>query len=59
MVYTIITLNGRGYEFEADGMTELGDEYYFELDGEVVARFRKDCIAGCFISRYEDDEEAD
>lgn len=59
MVFTIITLNGRGYAFDADDVTELGDELFFDLDGETVARFRKESIAGWFITRYEDDEEAD
>lgn len=59
MVFTIITLNGRGYAFDADDVTEIGNELFFDLDGETVARFRKECIAGWFITRYEDDEEAD
>ena len=56
-VYTIITLNGRGYAFEADEITELGDMLIFDLDGETVGQFRKDSIAGWFITRYEDGEE--
>lgn len=58
-MYTVVTLNGRGFMFDADGVIELGGEYVFELDGETVAQFKKDAIAGYFISRVEYDEEAE
>lgn len=58
MMYTVVTLNGRGFMFEADGVIELGGEYIFELDGETVAQFKKDAIAGYFITRYDEDEDS-
>jgi hypothetical protein len=59
LVYTVVTLNGRGFMFEADDMCEVLDEYVFSLDGETVAQFKKEAIAGYFITRVEDDEEAE
>lgn len=56
-IYTIITLNGRGYAFDADEVTELNGILYFDLDGETVAQFRKDCLSGWFITRYDYGEE--
>lgn len=58
-VYTVVTLNGRGFMFAADDMCEVLGEYVFSLDGETVAQFKKDAIAGYFITRVEDDEEAE
>lgn len=55
-MYTVVTLNGRAFMFEADEVVELGGEYIFSLSGETVAEFKKDAIAGYFISRYEDDD---
>ena len=45
--------------FDADDMCEVPGEYIFSLDGEIVAQFKKDAIAGYFITRVEDDEEAE
>ncbi len=59
MVYTVVTLNGRGFMFEADEMCEVLGEYVFSLEGETVAQFKKEAIAGYFITRVEDDEEAE
>ena len=59
MVYTVVTLNGRGFMFEADEMKDWQNVYTFYLDGEEVAEFRKDAIAGYFITRVDDDEEAE
>lgn len=58
-MYTVVTLNGRGFMFEADSMRDWGSFYSFYLDGEEVAGFKKNALAGYFITRYEDDEEAD
>ena len=58
-IYTVVTLNGRGFMFESDEMIDYGKEYAFFLDDDKVAEFKKDAIAGYFIKRYEDDEEAD
>ena len=58
-MYTVVTLNGRGFMFEADFMRDWNSSYSFYLDDEEVAEFKKDAIAGYFITRYEDDEEAD
>lgn len=59
MMYTVITLNGRAFMFAADEVYELHGEYVFSLDREIVAQFKKDAIAGYFITRVEDDEEAE
>lgn len=45
--------------FAADDMCEVLGEYVFSLDGETVAQFKKEAIAGYFITRVEDDEEAE
>lgn len=58
-MYTVVTLNGRGFMFEADEMIDYGKEYAFFLDDDKVAEFKKDAISGYFITRYEDDEEAE
>ena len=56
-MYTVVTHNGRGFMFDADEMCEVLGEYVFSLDGETVAQFKKDAIAGYFISRYEEEDE--
>lgn len=43
--------------FAADEVDEVMGQYTFSLDGDTVAEFKKDAIAGYFISRYEDEEE--
>lgn len=58
-VYTVVTLNGRGFMFVADDVDEVCGEYVFSLEGEIVAQFKKEAIAGYFITRVEDDEEAE
>lgn len=45
--------------FAADKMEEWNGVYTFYLDDNEVAEFKKDAIAGYFITRYEDDEEAE
>lgn len=45
--------------FNADEVVELGGEYIFSLDGETVGQFKKDSIAGYFITRYEDEDSQD
>ena len=58
-MYTVVTLNGRGFMFAADKMEEWNGVYTFYLDDNEVAEFKKDAIAGYFITRYEDDEETE
>ena len=59
MMFTVVTLNGRGFMFDADEVVELGGEYVFSLEGETVGQFKKDSIAGYFITRYEDEDSQD
>lgn len=58
-MYTVVTLNGRGFGFFADDMCEIDGTYIFSYEGETVAEFRKDAIAGYFVAYgdYEDDYE--
>lgn len=58
-MYTVVTLNGRAFMFAADEMNKYMGTYTFLLEGETVAEFKKDAIAGYFISRVEYDEEAE
>lgn len=58
-MYTVVTLNGRGFMFDADEMVEIGDSYTFYLEDEKVAEFKKEAIAGYFITRCDYDEEAE
>ena len=59
MMFTVVTLNGRGFMFDADEVIELGGEYIFSLEGETVGQFKKDAIAGYFITRYDDEDTQD
>lgn len=53
----MVTLNGKGFVFDADEMTELDGVYTFYFDGEIVGEFKKDAIAGYFIIRTEECED--
>ena len=59
MMFTVVTLNGRGFMFDTDEVIELDGEYIFNLEGETVGQFKKDAIAGYFITRYEDEDSQD
>lgn len=56
-MYTIITLNGRAYQFYADELKECGDTWMFYYDDDLVAEFKKDALAGYFITTYFEEEE--
>ena len=58
-MYTVVTLNGKGFAFYADEISEYDGTYTFLLEGETVGEFKKDAIAGYFITRifYEDEED--
>ena len=56
MLYTIITLNGRGFTFEADSVEEDGEKYLFSLDGAVVASFLIKGIAGYYSMEQENED---
>ena len=58
LMYTVVTLNGKGFTFFSDDMCEIDGTYIFSEEGETVAEFKKDAIAGYFITRvyYEDEE---
>lgn len=55
--YVVVMANGRAIEFTADEVTEVMGEYIFSCEGEVVAIFRKEAIAGYI--RHEDEEDED
>lgn len=60
MIYVIVPLTGKMLEFNADEMEDEDGYYRFLIDDEIIAVFKKDNIAGYFVSEdYEDDEEAD
>lgn len=51
--YTILTLNGRSFTFEADEVTEVHGELFFSLEGEVIGIFRKDALIGYYRQNIE------
>ena len=55
-LYLVTFINGKMVEFNADEMECEDGVYTFWLDGEVVAQFKRDNIAGYIVVRYEDDE---
>lgn len=59
LMYTVVTLNGKEFAFWADDMCEIDGVYIFSEEGETVAKFKKDAIAGYFVAHgdYEDDYE--
>lgn len=57
MLYTVITLNGKGFQFPADYIVESGEWYAFFMDGEVVARFLIKGICGYYKQEIEEDDE--
>lgn len=57
MLATIVTVNGKGFSFEADRVDIIEDRYVFELDGEDIASFWVQGIAGYYLGDYEDEEE--
>ena len=57
MLYTIITLNGRAFQFEADNVEETQESYVFYLDGEIVAQFLIKGISGYFAMETVDEDE--
>lgn len=56
MIYQIIFINGRAIEFTADEFEFEDGVYRFLIDGEVIAEFVRNNIAG-FYSLEETDEE--
>lgn len=56
-MYTVVTINGRGFMFQADRMMEFKGEYVFYDGDEIVGEFNKNSIAGYFISRYVEEED--
>lgn len=57
MLYTVITLNGKGFQFPADEVEENDEWYEFTLDGEIVARFLIKGICGYYKQEIEEDDE--
>ena len=52
----VVTLNGRGFGFVADDMCEIDGTYIFSYEGETVAEFRKEAIAGYFVAHGDYEE---
>lgn len=53
----VITVNGKYFDFDADEVKDYGGEYAFYLEGEIVAEFMKNNIAGYIMNDHEEDEE--
>ena len=59
MLITIITLNGKMFQFEADEVDTIEDRYVFSCDGETVGSYWIKGIAGYYTQEYEDEDEED
>ena len=53
--YCIVFVNGKKLRFEADNLEFEDGVYTFYLEGDVVAEFKRDNIAGYIV--VEDDDE--
>ena len=58
-IFTIVTVNGKFFEFYADEVVDLDGEYIFSVDGDTVASFRKDNIAGYFMTCEDEEDDED
>ena len=56
-MYLIITLNGRGVQFEADRVVEFDEKYVFYLEEEIVAEFLVKGICGYCKLEVDDEED--
>lgn len=57
LLYQIILINGREVEIEADEIEEEDGGYVFTEEGEVVAEFTKNNIAGYNLCGEVEDAE--
>ena len=48
-LYQVVLISGRAIRFYADVVEEYGNDLEFKLDGETVAQFNKNNIAGYLI----------
>lgn len=53
----VITVNGKYFDFDADEVKDYGGEYAFYLEGEIVAEFMKNNIAGYIMQEKEEEDE--
>lgn len=56
MLFTIITLNGRAFQFGADEVIEDDEKYTFSAEGEVIASFLIKGIAGYYAVEVDDEK---
>ena len=57
LLFTVITLNGKGFSFFADDVEENEDWYEFMLEGEIVAKFLIKGVCGYFKRECKDEED--
>ena len=57
MIFTVFFINGKVTGFDADFVEEEDGTYKFYLDGELVAEFLKQNIAGYVMMNVDDLEE--
>lgn len=58
MIYQIMFINGRAIEFAADDFEFEDGVYRFLIDGEVIAEFVRNNIAGfCSLEAPDEDED--
>ena len=54
LLYRVVMINARILELEAEEVECEEGIYKFYLDGELVAEFKRDNIAGYFVSEIEE-----
>ena len=57
MLYSVILTNGLDYPIEADEVETRDGIYTFIFDGEVIAEFNSNRIAGYFVEDEEEDAQ--
>ena len=55
MIYQIVLINGKIIEFEAEDYEYEEGTYTFYYDGEVIAQFQRNNIAGFYRLEIEDE----
>ena len=48
-LYQVMFMNGKAVRFYADNCTDFDKQYVFYVNGDVIAEFTKDVIAGYMI----------
>lgn len=54
LLYRVVMINARILEFEADEVECEEGIYKFYCEGELVAEFKRDNIAGYFVSEIDE-----